>query len=108
MFFVFCLFCVFFGQKEKKEQIMQKRAEREKIGSQRIAVEKKRRQKPTKTKWIALQKKHTTDAHTRARTHHIIIKIERTTRNTTKHHGTRFCRSIRKRTGTSSVLFFSS
>jgi len=61
MFFVFCLFCVFFGQKEKKEQIMQKRAEREKIGSQRIAVEKKRRQKPTKTKWIiALQKKHTT------------------------------------------------
>ena len=30
MFFVFCLFCVFFGQKEKKEQIMQKRAEREK------------------------------------------------------------------------------
>ena len=107
MFFVFCLFCVFFGQKEKKEQIMQKRAERKNWFTEDCR-RKKAKAKTYKNKVDRSSEEAHDDAHTRARTHHIIIKIERTTRNTTKHHGTRFCRSIRKRTGTSSVLFFSS
>ena len=104
MFFVFCLFCVFFGQKEKKEHPCRKEQREKKLVHIRASKEKAKTYKNKVDR--ASEEAH--DAHTRARAHIVIIKIERTTRNNTKHHGTRFCRSIRKRTGTSSVLFFSS
>ena len=82
---------------------MQKRAEREKIGSF-YAVEREGKNLRAPKFLIALQKKHET--HTRARTHHNHLKIERTTRNT-KHHGRTRRRGIRKRTGGTSLLFSS-
>ena len=108
MFFVFCLFCVFFWPKRKKRANYAEKSRERKNWFTEDCRRKKAKAKTYKNKVDRSSEEAHDDAHTRARTHHIIIKIERTTRNNTKHHGTRFCRSIRKRTGTSSVLFFSS
>jgi hypothetical protein len=103
MFFVFCLLCFFWPKRKKRASICRKEQREKKVVHTRGASKEKAKTYKNKVD-RASEEAH--DAHTRARAHIVIIKIERTTRNN-KHHGTRFRRSIRKRTGTSSILFFS-